>query len=111
MYKDFLKELPGVMAKDSSLTDNKIIAETEQRLKLLETEKGLKDDLIRKKNVLNYWLTGSIIILALFLGVVRCLKCFSCGVGNGRTQRKPRPNVPNVQISNLISHTYILAMA
>jgi hypothetical protein len=70
LYKNFLGQLPAMLAKDSSLTDNQLIAETEDRLKLLETEKRLKDDLIRKKNILNYWLTGSIIILAVFLAVI-----------------------------------------
>jgi hypothetical protein len=70
LYKNFLTQLPGIITKDSSLTDNKIIAETEIRIRELETEKALKDDLIRRKNVFNYWLMGSIIILVLFMGVV-----------------------------------------
>lgn len=70
LYKNFLIQLPNIISKDSSLTDNKVIAETEEKLKKLETEKALKDDLLRKKNIFNYWLIGSIIILSIFLGVI-----------------------------------------
>jgi len=66
LYKDFLGQLPGVMNKDSSLADTRMIAETELRIKELETEKALKDDLIRRKNVFNYWLIGSVAALAIF---------------------------------------------
>jgi signal transduction histidine kinase len=67
LYKNFLTQLPDIIIKDSSLTDNKIIAETEIRIRELETEKALKDDLIRRKNIFNYWLIGSVIILIAFM--------------------------------------------
>jgi tetratricopeptide (TPR) repeat protein len=70
LYKIFLTQLPDIIGKDSSLVDNKIIEETEQRLKQLEVEKNLKDDLIRKKNVFNYWLIGSLILLLSFITVI-----------------------------------------
>ena len=70
LYKGFLSELPNIIDKDSSLIDNKIIAETEERLKQLEVEKNLKDDLIRKKNIFNYWLIGSMIVLLSFIAVI-----------------------------------------
>jgi LytS/YehU family sensor histidine kinase len=70
LYKDFLSQLPSVINKDSSLADARIIRETEERIKILESEKALKDDLIRKKSTLNYWLTGSEIILAIFIGII-----------------------------------------
>lgn len=70
LYKAFLSQLPDIIDKDSSLIDNKIIAETEERLKQLEVEKNLKDDLIRKKNVFNYWLIGSLVLLLSFIGVI-----------------------------------------
>ncbi|MEI9810113.1 MAG: hypothetical protein WDO16_20835 [Bacteroidota bacterium] len=43
---------------------------TEIKIKELETEKALKDDLIRRKNIFNYWLIGSIVILVFFIGIV-----------------------------------------
>ena len=70
LYKDFLLRLPGIIEKDSSLTDNRIISQTEEKLKILETEKALKDDLIKKKNTLNYWLIGSVFVLSVFLAVI-----------------------------------------
>jgi tetratricopeptide (TPR) repeat protein len=70
LYKGFLSQLPDIIDKDSSLIDNKIITETEERLKQLEVEKNLKDDLIRKKNVFNYWLIGSMIVLLSFIAVI-----------------------------------------
>lgn len=70
LYKGFLSQLPAIIDKDSSLVDNKIIAETEERLKQLEIEKALKDDLIRKKNIFNYWLIGSLVLLLSFIAVI-----------------------------------------
>lgn len=70
LYKDFLTQLPGIIGKDSSLTDTRIITETELRIKELETEKAYKDDLLRRKNIFSYWLIGSIIVLVAFIAVV-----------------------------------------
>lgn len=70
LYKDFLLQLPDIISKDSSLIDDRIIGETESRIQQLESEKLLKDDLIRRKNIFNYWLIGSVVILALLSGFV-----------------------------------------
>jgi hypothetical protein len=70
LYKDFLAQLPNVIAKDSSINDDGLIAETESRIKELENEKALKDSLIRRKNIFNYWLLGSVLVLAVFVGIV-----------------------------------------
>ncbi len=70
LYKDFLFKLPSVIDKDSSIAANKMIADTELRIRELETEKALKDDLIRRKNIFNYWLLASLIILGLLTAVV-----------------------------------------
>ena len=70
LYKSFLSILPDIIQKDSSLIDARLIAETEIKIKELENEKALKDDLIRRKNIFNYWLIGSIGILLLLVGIV-----------------------------------------
>jgi tetratricopeptide (TPR) repeat protein len=70
LYKDFLMQLPDVISKDSSLTDERIIAETESRIRQLESEKALKDDLIKRKNIFNYWLIGSVVTLSILSGFV-----------------------------------------
>ena len=63
LYKNFLSELPVIIIKDSSLTDNRIVAETELKIKSLENEKVLKDTLIKRKNIFNYWLIAAIVLL------------------------------------------------
>jgi Histidine kinase len=70
LYKNFLTQLPGIISIDSSLIDNKVVSETEAKIKQLESEKALKDDLIRRKNIFNYWLIGSVIVLILSIGLV-----------------------------------------
>ena len=70
LYKEFLSQLPDIISKDSSIADNQLIAETETRIKELESEKALKDDLIRRKNVFNYWLIGSLLVLAVFVAAI-----------------------------------------
>jgi tetratricopeptide (TPR) repeat protein len=70
LYKDFLAKLPGIISKDSSLADARVVAETEIRIKELEDEKALKDDLIRRKNIFNYWLIGSVAVLAVLIAIV-----------------------------------------
>lgn len=70
LYKNFLQQLPEIIARDSSIADNRIVAETETRIRQLETEKTLKDDLIRRKNNFNYWLIAFIGILVVFIVVI-----------------------------------------
>ncbi|PIF44744.1 tetratricopeptide repeat protein [Chryseobacterium sp. 52] len=75
LYRDFLGKLPDLVSKDRSLVDNKILEDTEQRISQLEKEKGLKDELIRKKNVFNYSLIGVLILLTgLIFFIFRTLK-------------------------------------
>lgn len=75
LYRDFLGKLPDLVAKDKSLTDDKILEDTEQRIEQLEKEKTLKDELIRKKNIFNYGLMGALIILIiLVIFIFRTLK-------------------------------------
>lgn len=75
LYRDFLKRLPDLVAKDLSLVDNKILEETEQRISQLEQEKKLKDELIRKKNIFNYSLIAALVVLSvLVFFIFRMLK-------------------------------------
>jgi len=75
LYRDFLGKLPNLVSKDRSLVDNKILEDTEQRISQLEKEKGLKDELLRKKNVFNYTLIGALILLTgLIIFIFRTLK-------------------------------------
>ncbi len=63
LYRDFLEKLPPLVKNDRSLIDAKILEETENKISLLEKEKQLKDELIRKKNIFNYSLIGALILL------------------------------------------------
>ncbi|MCU7613163.1 histidine kinase [Chryseobacterium sp. GMJ5] len=75
LYRDFLGKLPDLVSKDRSLVDNKILEDTEQRISQLEKEKQLKDELIRKKNIFNYSLIGTLFVLIILIGFIfRTLK-------------------------------------
>lgn len=67
MYRDFLEKLPGLLSKDSSIADNRLVAETESRIRELENENALRDDLIRRKNVFNSWLIVFVVVLTVLL--------------------------------------------
>lgn len=70
LYRDFLEKLPNLVAKDQSLLDNTILADTEQRITQLEKEKQLKDELIHKKNIFNYSLLTALLVLLILIGVI-----------------------------------------
>ncbi len=70
LYKDFLNRLDGLIKSDSTLVDAKLFQITEDKIKQLEKEKALKDELITEKNTFNSVLMGSIIILVLLLFVI-----------------------------------------
>lgn len=70
LFRSFIGKLPTIVAADSSLISSKFIADTEEKFKRLELEKQAKDSLIRKKNMLNYWLIATLAVLALFTGII-----------------------------------------
>lgn len=75
LYREFLDELPQLVKNDRGLVDSKVLEETENRIALLEKEKSLKDELIRKKNIFNYSLIGALTILSgLVFFIFRTLK-------------------------------------
>jgi len=55
---------------DSSLVDAKIFQVTEEKIKQLEKERALKDELITKKNKFNYVLIGSVVLMLILLGLI-----------------------------------------
>ena len=70
LYDDFFKNFDQLIQKDSTLIDEKTFQVTEEKIRQLEKEKALKDELISKKNVFNYVLLGSIALLLLFFGFI-----------------------------------------
>ena len=75
LYREFLGKLPHLVKNDRGLVDSQVLEETENRIALLEKEKALKDELIRKKNIFNYSLIGALTILSgLVFFIFRTLK-------------------------------------
>lgn len=71
----FLNQLDSLVKKDSSLADSRIFEVTEGRIRELEQEKKLQQELINKKNRFNYFLIGSVgLMLLLLLLIIRSLK-------------------------------------
>lgn len=73
-YEEFLKNLDRIILSDHSLTDAKTFRVTEERIRRLESEKTLKDELINKKNTFNYLLLGFLAVLILMMvSIVKAL--------------------------------------
>jgi two-component system, sensor histidine kinase YesM len=70
LYADFFKNFDQLIQKDTTLIDSKTFQITEEKIKQLEKEKSLKDELITRKNKFNYVLIGSLGLLLLFLGFI-----------------------------------------
>jgi two-component system, sensor histidine kinase YesM len=70
IYNDFLQNFDAIIQSDTTLIDAKIFQVTEEKIKQLETEKALKDELIAKKNTFNFVLIGAVILLLLFFGLI-----------------------------------------
>lgn len=74
LYDHFLKQLEKLVKSDSSLMDTQLLEATEEKIKQLEKEKILQDQLIynknqliEKQNTFNYFLIGGIVLIILFL--------------------------------------------
>jgi tetratricopeptide (TPR) repeat protein len=70
LYEQFFRNFEQLIQSDSSLIDAKAFQVTEEKIRQLEKEKALKDELISKKNTFNYFLMGSILLLLLFFGLI-----------------------------------------
>lgn len=74
LYEQFFQNFDKLIQSDTSLIDAKTFQITEGKIRQLEKEKTLKDELISKKNTFNYFLLGSILLLLLlFLFIVKAL--------------------------------------
>lgn len=75
LYDDFFRNFDKLIASDSTLIDAKTFQVTEEKIRQLEDEKKLKDELISRKNLFNYVLLGSVALLLLLFGfIIRALK-------------------------------------
>jgi len=70
LYDVFLQKLESLIKSDSTLIDKKIFEETDQKIKQLEKEKNLQEELISKKNTFNYFLIIALIVLFLLILVI-----------------------------------------
>ena len=70
LYDEFMANLDRIILSDKSLTDAKTFRVTEERIRRLESEKMLKDELIGRKNTFNYLLIGSMAVLLLLFGLI-----------------------------------------
>ncbi|MEO4007158.1 histidine kinase [Flavobacterium sp. CAU 1735] len=70
LYEQFFKNYEQLTRKDSAQADQLTFQVTEEKIRQLEKEKVLKDELIAKKNTFNYFLIGSMIVLLLLFGLI-----------------------------------------
>ncbi|MFC0076237.1 histidine kinase [Flavobacterium procerum] len=74
LYEQFFENFDKLIHSDTTLIDAKTFQITEEKIRQLEKEKILKDELISKKNTFNYFLIGSVgLLLLLFLFIVKAL--------------------------------------
>ncbi|WP_281231452.1 tetratricopeptide repeat-containing sensor histidine kinase [Flavobacterium gelatinilyticum] len=74
LYEQFFDNFEKLIKSDTTLIDAKTFQITEDKIRQLEKEKDLKDELISKKNSFNYFLLGSIgLLLLLFFFIVKAL--------------------------------------
>lgn len=70
LYQDFIQHLPAIIEKDNTLFNQKLLKETSEKIQQLEEEKRLKDELIKRKNLFNYSLLGSVSILIILIIII-----------------------------------------
>jgi len=74
LYENFFENFETLIKSDNSLIDSKTFQVTEDRIKHLEKERALKDELITKKNTFNYFLLGSVVLMILlFVFIIKAL--------------------------------------
>jgi tetratricopeptide (TPR) repeat protein len=75
LYDEFFRNFDKLIQSDSTLIDAKTFQVTEEKIRQLENEKKLKDELISRKNLFNTVLLGSVILLLLlFALIIRALR-------------------------------------
>lgn len=67
LYGDFMNRLETTIKADSSFMDARLLQLNEDKIKQLERERSLNEQLIKKKNILNYALIALIVLILIFL--------------------------------------------
>lgn len=74
LYGQFLQNFDQLIHSDTTLIDAKTFQVSEDKIRQLEKEKSLKDELITRKNTFNYFLLGAVaLLLLLFAWIVKSL--------------------------------------
>lgn len=74
LYGQFLQNFDQLIHSDTTLIDAKTFQVSEDKIRQLEKEKSLKDELISRKNTFNYFLLGSMgLLLLFFIWIVKSL--------------------------------------
>lgn len=69
-YNDFINRLDSMIHADSSLMDAKIFEITETRIRELEKERVLQNELMARKTRFNYVLIGSVVLMLVFVFLI-----------------------------------------
>jgi two-component system sensor histidine kinase YesM len=70
LYEVFLQKLETLIKSDTTLIDQKLFEESDNKIKQLEKEKVLKDELISRTNTFNYSLIIALIVLFLLILII-----------------------------------------
>ncbi len=70
LYDDFFEHFDALIKNDTSLLDAKTFEINEGKIAQLEKEKILKDELISKKDIFNYYLIGALLLLSILIGFI-----------------------------------------
>jgi two-component system, sensor histidine kinase YesM len=70
LYDDFFEHFDALIKNDTSLLDTKTFEINEGKIVQLEKEKILKDELISKSTVFNYYLIGALLLLSILIGFI-----------------------------------------
>jgi two-component system sensor histidine kinase YesM len=69
-YNDFVNRLDSMIHADSSLIDAKIFEVTETRIRELEKERVLQNELMARKTKFNYVLIGSVLLMMILVFLI-----------------------------------------
>jgi two-component system, sensor histidine kinase YesM len=70
LYEVFLQKLEELIKSDTTLIDQKLFVESDNKIKQLEKEKALKDELISRTNTFNYSLIIALVVLFILVLVI-----------------------------------------
>lgn len=62
LYRDFLSALPQILEKDSTLVNAQTMKNIEERIARLENEKLLQQELLQRRNLINYLLIAGLLL-------------------------------------------------